>query len=103
MEWWKDTARTYGKVTAEVRAMTNEEFDAYRAQWLTRAAKGLAGGPSGTTAKWKGFWDAVVDEEKRRAHSRALRPGKAVASDEWLEGVLAYLYEEHETPKQVEV
>jgi hypothetical protein len=103
MEWWKDTARTYGKVTAEIRAMTDEEFRAYQARWRDKLGAGLNGSPSGTTAKWWGFRDAVCDEEKRRAHSRALRPGKAVASDEWLEGVLTYLYEEHETPKQVEV
>jgi hypothetical protein len=102
MEWWKDTARTYGKVTAEVRAMTDEEFRAYQDKWRDKLAAGLNGSPSGTTAKWYGFRDAVRDDEMRRIHSRALTPGKAIESDTWLEGVLTYLYEEKEVPKPLE-
>jgi hypothetical protein len=102
MEWWKDTARTYGKVTAEVRAMTDAEFAAYCAKWGDKLAAGLNGVPSGTTAKWRGFRDAIMDDEKRREHSRALRPGKAIESDTWLDGVLTYLYEDKEVPKPLE-
>jgi hypothetical protein len=100
--WWKDIARTYGKVTAEVRAMTDEEFAEYRDKWRLKAVSKLGGLPSAETAKWVGFWHAVVDDEKRREHSRALTPGKAIESDAWLDGVLTYLYEDKEVPKPLE-
>lgn len=91
MEWWKDTARTYGDTRAKLAKMSWAEYMEYLSIWEMKAVKGMAGVPSATTAKWYGFFEALQDE----LHRRELAAPK-LGDDDWLDGVLRYLYEEVE-------
>lgn len=106
MEWWKDAARTYAETRARLAQMPWAAYQEYVATWEGKAVRGMAGVPSATAAKWRGFHDALVDDLKRRENNARLddplAPGfvvQPVPSDDWLDGVLKYLYEEQEVPQ----